>query len=161
MNTTLPIIAQALQSDASALASLRVEAMRPCLESVGRFDPQRARNRFLQRFQPDQTWKLIRDEDLAGFFVLQQHLDHLYLDHLYVAPAFQGSGLGALVLDHIKSLALPLGLPIRLMALRDSPANRFYQAHGFRKTGETELDNFYEWCADSTRPGSSSKSDHT
>ncbi|VVE84806.1 GNAT family N-acetyltransferase [Pandoraea sputorum] len=34
------------QSDADLLASLRIAAMRESLERIGRFDPQRARERF-------------------------------------------------------------------------------------------------------------------
>lgn len=46
---------KAQASDAEALADLRARAMRPSLEAVGRFDPVRARKRFLDGFVPDQT----------------------------------------------------------------------------------------------------------
>ena len=38
-------------ADGEALAALRVEAMRLSLERVGRFDPDRARLRFLDAFE--------------------------------------------------------------------------------------------------------------
>jgi len=45
----------AKDADAELLAQIRVEAMRPSLEAVSRFDPERARNRFLSSFQPLDT----------------------------------------------------------------------------------------------------------
>jgi hypothetical protein len=45
----------AVASDAEALAAIRVEAMRESLERIGRFDPQRARERFLSAFSPTHT----------------------------------------------------------------------------------------------------------
>ena len=42
------------------LAAMRVAAMKPSLEAVGRFDPERARNRFLESYQPEDT-SIIRE----------------------------------------------------------------------------------------------------
>lgn len=136
---------QATQADAEALANLRLEAMRPSLEALGRFNPVRARNRFLETYTPKDTWKLVSEGRVVGFYVLRDREDHLYLDHLYLAEDAQGYGLGTSVLEYIKTLARKRNLPLRLMALKDSPANRFYLSNGFVHTGEAEFDNFYEW----------------
>lgn len=146
--TTTPKVVAAKPSDGNSLAELRAQAMRPSLEAIGRFDIDRARRRFLDRFQPAQTWKLLDDEDvLVGFFVLKDLEDHLYLDHLYVRPGMQGMGFGACVIRHAKTLACKRAFPIRLVALKESPANGFYRKHGFRLIGSDELDNRYEWSS--------------
>ena len=41
----------AVQSDAEVLVDIRIAAMRKSLERIGRFDPQRARERFLASFE--------------------------------------------------------------------------------------------------------------
>lgn len=147
-DTATPKIVAAISSDADSLAELRAQAMRPSLEAIGRFDVDRARRRFLDRFQPARTWKLLDDEHvLVGFFVLKELEDHLYLDHLYVRPAMQGMGFGACVIRHAKAVAGKRACPIRLVALKQSPANGFYRKHGFRLTGSDELDNCYEWSS--------------
>ena len=76
--------------------------------------------------------------------MLKEALDALLLDHLYLTPAAQGHGVGSAVLQHICREADARGLPIRLGALRDSDANRFYQRHGFAQTGEDAWDIYYE-----------------
>ena len=138
-------LVEARETDGKKLADLRVTAMRPSLEAVGRFDPDRARQRFLSGFAPRETWKLMIEGRTAGFLVLRQRDDHLYLDHLYVEPSFQGSGIGQFALDHAKGRARSEKLPIRLMALKGSPANAFYLTHGFVSVGGDDIDTLYEW----------------
>lgn len=75
-------ISDAVHHDPSELAEIRVEAMRPSLEKVGRFDPERARRRFLDTYDPSETKVVHVAGELAGFYVLRDRRDHLYLDHL-------------------------------------------------------------------------------
>lgn len=46
------VFAPTTQADADALVAIRIAAMRESLERIGRFDPQRARARFLASFEP-------------------------------------------------------------------------------------------------------------
>ena len=148
-NTTR--IEAASDADADRLADLRVEAIRPSLEAVGRFDPRRARERFLGSFVAADTSILIEEEGIAGFFVIRRRPDHFYLDHLYVHPAFQGSGIGRRVVEDLKAEAVSAELPVRLMALKGSPANAFYLSCGFQVVSEDALDTVYAWAPDDKR----------
>ncbi len=67
------------------------------------------------------------------------------LDHFYVHPDFQRSGLGGDVLERIKADSKERELPVRLGALRKSRSNDFYLKHGFVKTGEGEWDIYYQF----------------
>ncbi|UJW83927.1 GNAT family N-acetyltransferase [Devosia sp. SL43] len=136
---------EALEADAELLAGIRVEAMRPSLEAVGRFDLERARDRFLKSFRPDDTQIICEGEAVVGFYVVQRHSDHLYLDHLYVTAQYQGRGVGRRIIDELKVEATMSTLPIRLTALNGSPANSFYQKCGFRVVSTDALDTIYEW----------------
>ena len=131
--------------DPSHLAAIRVEAMRPSLEAIGRFDPERARNRFLETYDPRDTQIVRAGSDLIGFYVVRKRPDHLYLDHLYISPAHQGGGLGRRIVSSVQALARNLGLPVRLIALRGSPANDFYISCGFALERSDHLDNYYIW----------------
>lgn len=144
-------IEAAVAADADRLASIRVEAMRSSLEAAGRFDPVRARDRFLNTFRAADTKIILKDDEVAGFFVVRRCVDHLYLDHLYVKLAFQGHGIGRRVIKDLKAEAGITQLPIRLMALNGSPANEFYRSCGFKFVSKDTLDTHYEWtpeCAD-------------
>lgn len=141
------IIEQAQLADGQALAELRAVAMRPSLEALGRFDPLRVRQRLLETFTPESTWIILIQRELAGFYVLREYDTpdkHLYLDHFYLAPDWQSQGLGAYLMKMLASAADQAQLPIRLGALRGSPANSFYQRCGYRQTHETPLDIYYE-----------------
>ena len=138
-------ILNAGNTDPSRLAAIRVAAMQPSLEAVGRFDPERARNRFLETYNRDETWLATVDGAIVGFYVLRHRNDHDYLDHIYIDPAHQGEGLGRKIMLGVQQQARERGLPIRLMALRSSPANDFYQSFGFVLERSDALDNYYTW----------------
>jgi GNAT superfamily N-acetyltransferase len=96
--------------DAEALVALRIEAMRESLERIGRFDPSRARERFLAGFSPEHTHHVLLDGERVGFFVLKpSESAGLLLDHLYVHPRHQGKGVGASVLAQVFVQADALG----------------------------------------------------
>ena len=130
-------------ADGEALAALRVEAMRLSLERVGRFDPDRARLRFLDAFSPEHTREILADETRVGFFVLKSQDGGLVLDHLYVRPSHQSLGIGTAVLRRVFAEADERGLDLRVGALRESESNRFYVRHGFVLESQAEFDNDY------------------
>lgn len=136
--------------DAEELVAIRIAAMRESLEKVGRFDPERARNRFLSTFQPEHTryieWDKNSDETKVGFVVTKSHdgeTTEMLLDHLYILPEYQANGIGALVLEKIFAEADALNLAIRVGALRESDSNRFYLRQGFEFIEQDEFDNYY------------------
>ncbi len=130
--------------DAKALANLRAEAMKPSLVSLGRFDENRVRTRFLDTFVAQDTMKVIDHDELVGFYVVRERSDHLWLDHLYIKPEYQNRQLGKKVLERVIQLAKEQALSIRLGALKGSRSNEFYLKNGFKQTHEDEFDIYYE-----------------
>lgn len=130
--------------DAQILADLRAVAMKPSLEAIGRYDEQRVRARFLDTFVPTDTTKLIIDQQLIGFYVIRKQTAHWVLDHLYLIQDKQGQHIGGTLMQEWLAAADQEGVLVRVGALRNSPANRFYQKHGFVLTHETSLDCYYE-----------------
>jgi GNAT superfamily N-acetyltransferase len=129
--------------DAEELIFLRIEAMRDSLERIGRFDPVRARERFLSTFSPERTRHILLKGARVGFVVVKQQDEGLLLDHLYVHPSFQGQGIGSAVLMHVFAEAKISSQSIRVGALRNSDSNRFYVRHGFQLVEQAEYDNYY------------------
>lgn len=145
---------RAAGSDEGArLADLRVRAMQPSLEAAGRFDPDRAHARFLDRFVPAETQVIVRvlpsgSEEILGLFVLRDGTEHLTLESLYLEPHAQGFGIGRAVVSHAKTRASQARTALRVSALRGSPANEFYLSLGFAQIGEEPFDIHYEWGPD-------------
>ena len=120
--------------------------MRESLEHVGRFDPIRARERFLSNFTPALTRHIVADgagRARAGFVVIRPHGDHLLLEHLYFRQRYQGQGFGTAVLKQVFVDADRQSMDVRVGALRDSDANRFYARHGFVLVEQSEWDLYY------------------
>lgn len=136
--------APSAEADFERLLALRLRVMREHLERIGRFDPERARQRFRAGFRPDSTRLIQVDGAFAGCVTLGLAADHFELEHFYLEPACQGRGAGAAILARLLAEADAAGLPVRLGVLKRSPATRFYERHGFRLTGEDEWDVFYE-----------------
>ena len=137
------ILVPAQQSDLDNLVAIRIEAMRESLERVGRFDPVRARERFVSGFEARNTHHIEVSGERVGFVVVKQHHNELLLDHLYVRPSAQGSGIGSVVLAHIFNMADAAALPIKVGALKESASNHFYTRHGFQFVESSEFDNYY------------------
>ena len=137
------ILVPAQPSDVENLVAIRIEAMRESLERVGRFDPVRARERFLGGFDARNTRYIEVSGERVGFVVVKHHHNELLLDHLYVRPSAQGSGVGAAVLTQIFKEADAAALPVKVGALKESASNRFYNRHGFQFTESSEFDNYY------------------
>ncbi|WP_040067154.1 GNAT family N-acetyltransferase [Pseudomonas batumici] len=140
---TAVVLCRASNSDQETLVAIRIEAMRESLERLGRFDPDRARERFLSGFDPDSTRRIEVSDDLVGFVVVKDHQGELLLDHLYVIPGAQGLGIGSEVLTQVFREADEIGRPIKVGALKESASNRFYMRHGFEFVESGEFDNYY------------------
>ena len=136
-------LAAATEDDFEALFSLRMVAMRDSLQRLGRFDPQRARERLGRAFEPAHTRHILLAGESVGFVVLLPMPDHLVLDQLHIAPQAQRQGVGSWVMAQVLDEADRQGLPVRVMALRGSDANPFYRRHGFELQHETEWDLHY------------------
>ncbi|WNW14219.1 GNAT family N-acetyltransferase [Pseudomonas sp. DTU_2021_1001937_2_SI_NGA_ILE_001] len=137
------VLCPASPEDLEDLVAIRIEAMRESLERVGRFDPERARERFVSGFDVNCTRRIELSGELVGFVVVKSQPAELLLDHLYVRPHVQGLGVGSAVLQQLFEEADEVGLPIRVGALKESDSNRFYARHGFVFVESAEFDNYY------------------
>ncbi len=140
-------IQPAKTEDGEELTELRVDAMRESLEAVGRFEPKRARERFLNSFDPKITFRVLSGSRLIGFYALQERESYLWLDHFYIAASLHGRGFGSQVMEIIKNIARSRKKSIRLGALKESRANAFYRRHGFVEKERKEWDIYYDWSA--------------
>ncbi|WP_265594740.1 GNAT family N-acetyltransferase [Haloferula sp. BvORR071] len=131
------------EDDFEELVTLRISAMRDSLERVGRFDPERARQRLRNSFYPEHTRVIIQNGQRIGFYSFRPADDGFHLDHLYIQPGSQSRGLGSQVMSRLLTEADAQQMPVHVGALRDSPSNRFYQRHGFVKAKEDEWDIYY------------------
>lgn len=145
----MPTLVAVQPGDFDAMVALRIEALRESLARLGRFAPQRARERLAAGFSPEHMRHIEVDGQRVGFMTLRPDEDAvtptLKLDHLYLRATAQGQGIGAWALERAKAQAVASQCDIALSALKLSAANRFYLRHGFVAIGEREYDIDYRW----------------
>ena len=139
--------AQATQDDLELLVDLRLKAMRPSLEAIGRFNPDRARQRFTDEYVPEHTRLILQNGKFVGCFALLPRDKHLYLGHFYLLPETQGRGIGKFVMGELLGVAKALKQPIKLIVLENSPAISFYEQFGFEISEQDGVDITMEWSS--------------
>lgn len=142
-NTATIRLVPATRADLESLVALRIDAMRESLERAGRFDPVRARERFVSGFSPAHTKHIIIDGKRIGVVVVKPEADQFLLDHFYIHPDYQRQGIGSAVLDRIFAKADAQATILRVAALRGSDANQFYKRRGFEFLDEEQWDIHY------------------
>lgn len=129
-------------ADVEAAAELRAVVLREDLERLGRYDARRVRQRLRDGFAPAHTWVIEVGGVFAGCVALRPAEDGHWLEHFYLAPHLQGSGIGTAVLRGLLEGCDREGATVRLNVLRGSPARRLYERHGFTLEAEDPVDVF-------------------
>ena len=132
----------ASMADVEAIAELRAVVLRADLERLGRYDEQRVRQRLRDGFAPAHTWVIEAGGAVAGCVSLRPAGDAHGLEHFYLAPHLQGSGIGSAVLRGLLEECDRDGTSVRLNVLQGSPARRLYERHGFTLETEDQVDVF-------------------
>lgn len=128
-------------ADATWIAELRAGVLLDDLDRLGRYDPVRVRQRFLDAFDPSSTSVIVVDGADAGSIALRpDDAGAVWIEHFYLDPAFQARGIGSGVLAQV--LAADASATFRLNVLQGSPARRLYERAGFIADSEDEVDVF-------------------
>jgi len=113
--------------------------LRPDLERLGRYDPARVRQRFLDAFTPANTRVIQVGGIDVGLVAVRPDDDGVWIEHFYLDPAQQGKGIGSWALTQILRTHTS-GQPFRLNVLQGSPARRLYERHGFSLVSQDPID---------------------
>lgn len=132
--------------DMSPLSELRVRAIMPSLKAVNRFEAIRVVQRFSQDFQAEHAFKLLIDGSLAGFYLLYEESEQLYLPYFYIDPSYQASPLGGEVLSNLIEKAKRLNKGIRICALKGCQTKQLCLDHDFLAVNEVAYDIYYEYA---------------
>jgi GNAT superfamily N-acetyltransferase len=131
----------AVDSDGQWIAELRARVLRPDLERLGRFDPDRVRQRFLSAFDPVVTKVVLVAGQESGSIAVRPDEGSLWIEHFYLRRDCQGRGIGSLVLQ--RELDAGEGdRPFRLNVLQGSRAQALYERHGFVVERQDAVDVF-------------------
>jgi GNAT superfamily N-acetyltransferase len=128
------ILRPATQSDSAYLIDLEEVCMREYAEALWGVWPASATT---ANFDTTDHEVIEQGGVPVGCVNAVYHADHLFIDKLYIAPAFQRRGIGAYVLNIKTDEAARRGLPTKLSVLTTNPADQFYKREGFMLESET------------------------
>jgi ribosomal protein S18 acetylase RimI-like enzyme len=131
----------AAEADFEALHDLSARTLRPHLERIGRWDPERRRRNARRAFEAGSQRIVERDGAMIGCVGFRHHGDHVEINGFFLEPQVQGQGLGSAILRAL--VAEAAGLPVHLEVLKQSPASRFYERAGFVRAAEQDYDWLY------------------
>jgi len=126
--------------DVETIAELKAVVMRADLERLGRYDDHRVRQRLRDGFSPRHTSVIEADGAFAGSLTVRPAEHGHWVEHFYLAPHLHGRGLGTAILRSVLERADAEGVPLRLIVLQGSAAQRLYARHGFTVEAEDPID---------------------
>lgn len=127
--------------DFEAVLALRIAALRPDLERLGRYSPERARERLAADFVPQHARHVLWRGRRVGYLNLQpEGEDALRLVHLYLEPEAQGRGIGSAAMRWVLQQADVQQRTLHVTALQGSRSVAFYQRHGLATSAQDVLD---------------------
>jgi ribosomal protein S18 acetylase RimI-like enzyme len=131
-----PRIRVATGADAPAIAQIVEQAYRHYIPRIGKL-PGPMLDDYAARLSEGVVWVIGEGGAIAGIIVLLPRPDHLLLDNIAVAPAWQGLGLGRRLLAFAEAEAARRGYrEIRLYTHQTMTENqRLYAAIGYQETG--------------------------
>ncbi|WP_414474052.1 N-acetyltransferase family protein [Microvirga sp. M2] len=127
------------RSDDYAFArDLYVEAIGPLARTWTEWCDEDQRTRFASLWRPAETWILVLDgrEDI-GWVEVRQTGDEIFLKQLHIAPTRRGRGIGSTIIRRLMEKRRGTAKSIALFVLKNNPAVRFYERHGFSIASET------------------------
>ena len=124
------IIRQAQPNDTPRLAEIFLESRRSGFYWL---DPERFQlDDFERQTVGEVVWVAEKDGELAGFISVDEA--EAFIHHLFVAPAYQGLGIGRRLLRSLREWLQP---PYTLKCLaKNKKARAFYKKNSWRLIGE-------------------------
>jgi GNAT superfamily N-acetyltransferase len=94
----MPTIRRAVAADVAAIERIVHDAYVKYVARIGK-QPGPMLDDYAARVAAGEVFVGVEGDEVAGILVLERASDHLLLDNIAVAPAWQGRGVGRLLLD--------------------------------------------------------------
>ncbi len=119
--------------------------LEPLARAIGGWREEEERDTLVSAFVAGEAEIIEVGGERAGFQHVRRTPQALELWQLFVAPELRGAGLGTRLLSRLKVQAVARATPITLAVLRNNPAKRFYERHGFTVRDESVHHLFLWW----------------
>jgi ribosomal protein S18 acetylase RimI-like enzyme len=117
--------------------SLYIEAIRPLASAWIDWDEADQKAQFASLWRPNDTRIVVLDGEDIGWVEFRATEDEVFLKQLYISPTHQRRGIGSRVMRLLLEERRGTAKSMALFVLKNNPAFRFYQRHGFEVIRET------------------------
>ena len=126
----------ACSDDYAFALNLYIEAIRPLAGVWIEWIEADQEAQFANLWRPDDTKIITRKGEDIGWVEFRRTGDEVFLKQLYITPKRQRQGIGSQVIRLLNEQART-AKSMALFVLKNNPAFRFYQRHGFEVVRET------------------------
>ncbi len=121
----------ACSNDYAFALVLYVEAIKPLTSTWTNLICERRKAEFASLWSPDDAWIIVLDGEDVGWVEVRATGDEVFLRQLYISPAHQRRGIGSYVMERLLEERRRTARSMALFVLKNNPAFRFYERHGF------------------------------
>lgn len=140
------VLQRATDEDSEFAFMMRKAAFRVYVDKSGGWDDCEERRRHARNFGL-YDYRVIRFQGAdCGIMTLDLTDTCLKLNQIFIAPAYQGQGIGARCMSMLFAEAGRLAVPIQLRVMKVNPrARELYNRLGFSVADETETHTIMRW----------------
>jgi ribosomal protein S18 acetylase RimI-like enzyme len=128
----------ACSNDYAFALKLYVEAIRPLAGAWIKWNEADQEAEFASLWRPNDTRIITLDGQEIGWVEFRRTGDELFLKQFYISPGHQRLGIGSQVLRLLREEQRGSAKSMALFVLKNNPACRFYERHGFEVVWETQ-----------------------
>jgi ribosomal protein S18 acetylase RimI-like enzyme len=117
--------------------NLYIEAVRPLASAWIDWVEADQKAQFASLWRPNDTRIVVLDGEDIGWVEFRATEAEVFLKQLYISPTHQRRGIGSRVMRLLLEERRGTAKSMALFVLKNNPAFRFYQRHGFEVIRET------------------------
>lgn len=141
------VLRRAVEGDSEYAFAMRQAAFRVYVDKSGGWDDLKERQRHARNFVLYDYRVISLQAAACGIMTLDLTSDRLKLNQIFIAPEYQGKGIGGRCMSLLFGEARRLGVPIQLRVMKVNPrAGALYERLGFTVVDETETHTIMQWC---------------
>jgi ribosomal protein S18 acetylase RimI-like enzyme len=127
----------ACSDDYAFALKLYIEAIKPLASAWMERVDETQEAQFASLWRSDDTRIIALDGQDIGWIEFRQAGDEIFLKQLYISLAYQRRGIGSQVMRLLLEERCRTAKSMALFVLKNNPAFRFYERHGFDVVCET------------------------
>lgn len=127
---------RATPEDFDIALNLYLVTMKPLTAELMTWDENRQSTGFAQQWNLEDVQIITLEDRNVGWVQATEMASEILLQQLFVSPEYQGRGIGSRVLQTLLKRWERTGKPVVLTVLKNNPARRLYEKHGFSVVGE-------------------------